>query len=150
MMHASEECNFEEAGRYQNYIKSFSILSYKENVIQFTQENKSIVVIERLSESTLKVFLLKGHKVIYSKKYAMGNTEQLAKTIRSNILTHFRKLNHKGSLSIGKEDLDEAQIMYSYLNGSRAKFIVIPDEWIDSSEYVQLEGAIKDLLQNIL
>jgi excinuclease ABC subunit C len=147
MMQASEGFDFEAAGRYRNYLKSFSILLYKESLIQFTEDNKNIAVIEHLDEGTLKLFLLKGHKIIYSEKFSAENSK-LGKIIGSNILTHFRDLKHKDASAIGKEDLDEAQIMYSYLNGSRSKFMIIPDEWIDSVDNVKLDEAIVDLIQN--
>lgn len=149
MLQAAEEFNFEAAGRYRNYLKSFSILLYKENLIQFTVENKNLAVVERLSESTLKLFLLKGHKLIYSETYETGNTEDLVNTIRSHIFVYFRELSPQESIAVGKEELDEAQIIYSYLNGSSAKSTVIPDEWLESGGHGKLDEALKDLLDNV-
>lgn len=149
MLQASEEFNFEAAGRYRNYLKSFSILLYKENLIQFTEENKNLAVIERLNESTLKLFLLKGHKVISSATYESGNTKELVNSIRSHILDSFGQLSPQEAIAIGKEELDEAQIIYSYLNGSSAKSAVVLDEWLESGGHGELDKAVKDLLDNI-
>jgi len=149
MEQASEEFRFEDAVKYRNYSKSLSILLYKENIIQFTEENKNIAVIERLNEGTLKLFLLKGNKIIFSKKYDLGDMNQLSVTIRANILTYFHENGRKESLAISKENLDEAQIIFSYLNSTNAKFTVIPDRWIESRDFAQLDDVIKKLLMNL-
>lgn len=146
MNHASEEYQFEEAAKYRNYWKSFSILLYKENMIQFTEGNKNIAVVERVNDRTLKVFLIKGHKVIFSKEYLPEKFRQFSSEIRDMILNSFQQTEKRKSIVIGKEELDEAQIIYSYLNGGNARFIVIPEEWLDGREYEKLDNAIDDLL----
>jgi excinuclease ABC subunit C len=142
MEQASSNYQFEEAAKYRNYIKSLSILLYKENVVQFTEGNKNIAVIEWLDDLTLKLFLIKGHKVIFDEIYRMA--EQLAEEIKARILASFHKSEHYEPVMIGKAELDEAQIIYSYLNSSNAKFIVIPDKSLDGG--CELENAIKELL----
>jgi excinuclease ABC subunit C len=143
MEQASSDYQFEEAAKYRNYIKSLSILLYKENVVQFTKGNNNIAVIEWLDDVTLKLFLIKGNKVIFNEKYRKA--EQLAKEIKARILACFHESEHNEPVMMGKAELDEAQIIYSYLNGSNAKFIVIPDEWLDDG--CELDNAIKDLLK---
>lgn len=146
MNHASEEFKFEEAAKYRNYMKSFSILLYKENMIQFTGGNKNIVVGEWINDRTLKIFLIKGHKVIFSKEYRPEKFSQLTGEIRDTVLESFQQCEKRKSVVIGKEELDEAQIIYSYLNGGHARFIVIPDEWLDGSENEKLDNSIDHLL----
>lgn len=143
MGQASSDYQFEEAAKFRNYIKSLSILLYKEDVVQFTEGNKNIAVIEWLDDLTLKLFLIKGHKVIFNEKYRMS--AQLGEEIKARIITCFHESKHNEPVIIGKEELDEAQIIYNYLNGSNAKFIVIPDEWLDGGS--ELDNAIKDLLK---
>lgn len=146
MEYASAEYQFEEAAKYRNYIKSFSILLYKENMIQFTEGNKNIVVVELINDSILKLFLIKGHKVIFSKKYHLEKNKDLSVEIRTRIVTSFQQTKEHNSPVIGKKELDQAQIIYSYLNGSNARFIVIPEEWLDGSGHDELDASIDQLL----
>ena len=148
MINASEQYQFEEAAKYRNYLKSFSILLYKENMIQFTGRNKNIVVVEWINDDALKVFLIKGHKVIFSKEYCPENFRQLSKEIRESIFNFFQQNEKRKSVIIGKEELDEAQIIFSYLNGGNARFIVIPEEWLDGSESEKLDASIEQLLND--
>jgi excinuclease ABC subunit C len=146
MNHASEEFQFEEAAKYRNYMKSFSILMYKENIIQFTGGNKNIVVLEWINDRTLKVFLIRGHKVVFSKEYHPEKFNRLSEEIRENIFHSFQGSEIRKSVVIGKEELDEAQIIYSYLNGGNARYIIIPEEWLDGSESEKLDASIDQLL----
>ncbi|MBT2639673.1 GIY-YIG nuclease family protein [Bacillus sp. ISL-39] len=146
MNHASEEYQFEEAAKYRNYMKSFSILLYKENMIQFTGGNKNIVVAEWINNRTLKVFLIKGHKVIFSKEYSPEKFRQLSEDIRDTIFNTFQQNEKRKSAVISKEELDEAQIIYRYLNGGNARFVVIPEEWLDGSHSEKLDVSIDHLL----
>ncbi|MBT2679888.1 UvrB/UvrC motif-containing protein [Bacillus sp. ISL-35] len=146
MNQASEEYQFEEAAKYRNYMKSLSILLYKENMIQFTGGNKNIVVVERINDRTLKVFLIKGHNVIFSKQYHPEKFRHLSEKIKDTILYFFQENDKRKPVVIGKEELDEAQIIYSYLNGGNARFIVIPEEWLDDSESEKLDESINQLL----
>lgn len=145
MEQASEEFRFEEAVKYRNYRKSLSLLLYKESVIHFSEENKNIAVIERLSDEKVKLCLIKGHEIIFSEKFAFENAEHLSEAIR----IHFQANAHRESLTISKENLDQAQIIYSYLNSTNARFTIIPDHWIESSEFAELDDEIRNLLMNI-
>lgn len=147
MQQASSEFQFEAAAKYRNYIKSISVLLYKETVVQFTEDSKNIVAIERLMDSNLKLFLIKGHKVIFSKKYSPELIEQHFEEIRTSILTSFQENAIGKSCMIGKEEIDEAQIIYSYLIGSNGRFIVIPDDWlVKGGSYDVLDNSIKELI----
>ncbi|WP_176167222.1 GIY-YIG nuclease family protein [Mesobacillus jeotgali] len=146
MNQASEKYQFEEAAKYRNYMKSLSILLYKENMIQFTEGNKNIVVVERINDRTLKVFLIKGHNIIFSKQYHREKFRDLSEEIRETIFYFFQQNKKRDPVVIGKEELDEAQIIYSYLNGSNSRFIVIPEEWLDGSESEKLDESINQLL----
>jgi excinuclease ABC subunit C len=146
MNHASEHYQFEEAAKYRNYMKSFSLLLYKENMIQFTGGNKNIAVVEWINDRTFKFFLIKGHKVIFSKEYQPEKFRKLSVEIRDTIVDTFQQNEKKKSVVIGKEELDEAQIIYSYLNGGNARFIVIPEEWLDGNENEKLDVSINQLL----
>lgn len=148
MEHAASELQFEAASKFRNYIKSFSVLLYKETVVKFTEDSQNIVAIERLMDNTLKLFFIKGHKVIFSKKYPLEIIEQHLEEIRTSILTAFQENASGKSLNIGKAEIDEAQIIYSFLSGSNSRFIVIPDDWlIIGGSYERLDNTLKELIE---
>jgi len=134
MMHqASEEYNFEAATKYRDWIETVSLLLKKEKVIEFTEENHHIIMVERLDDTSIKMFLVKRTQVLYSKIFQIKNLsiDQLIETFTLNAKTYF--LNHelKESNDVSRDEIDEAQIIYSYLNSPNCHSIIIKDEWLN-------------------
>lgn len=92
MLHASEEFDFETATKYRDCINAIKALLNKEKVIAFTEANKNIITLEYLNESSFKLFLIKGRRVLYSEKYFLQNQniEQLSQMIKKTILTYLQ------------------------------------------------------------
>jgi excinuclease ABC subunit C len=102
MLYASEKFDFETAAKYRDYIDAISFLINKEKVIEFTKDNKNIAVIEHLSNCTIKLFLIKGNKVLFSEKYILekANIEYLSTIIKTNILTCFKAKTLNSSIEV--------------------------------------------------
>jgi excinuclease ABC subunit C len=142
---AAENFDFETAAKYRDYIDSVNFLLYKEKVIQFTEENKNIAIIEFLTEHTFKLFLIKRNKVLYSEKYKSENQEELVTAIKTKMIHCFKPHKLHLSLDVSKEEIDEAQIIYSYLQSGSCNYIYIPEPWLDFDNK-ELDSVIKKLL----
>ena len=105
-------------------------------------------MIESLDKHTIKLFLIKGNKVLFSEKYQLesNNMEQLSARIKTNIMTFFNIKAHKSPKEISKDEIDHAQIIYSYLKSNNCNFITIPNIWIKSKEHDRIDLAITELL----
>lgn len=147
---ASEKLDFEIAARHRDYIRAVNYLIRKVKVIEYTEKNKSIVVLEHLNNDSFKLFLIKGNKVLFSKKYSRGSSdfEELKFNIRTNILTYFNNKVKNTSIKIGREEIDESQIIYSYLNSksSSCSHVIIQEKWLNSSNNVKLDNILDNLL----
>lgn len=150
MIHASNDFDFETAAKYRDYVSAIKSLVNKEKVIEFTEDNKNIVVVEELDNSIIKLFLIKGNKVLFKEKYASNNTnrEQLFTSIRTSILSYFRDSELSITSKVSKEDVDEAQIIYSYLKSNNCNYIIIPEEWLASNNESRIEEAISSLFNS--
>jgi excinuclease ABC subunit C len=136
MIEASNHFDFEAATKYRDYIEIVTHLNNKEKVIEFTEKNHNIVV----RDSNMKFFLIKGNKVIFKENYDFNE-----ESIKSIILSHF-KIDREGSHNkLSKEDLDEAQIIYSYLKSSNCKYIIIPDDWLKAENNTKLDEELATL-----
>jgi excinuclease ABC subunit C len=143
----SEKFDFENAAKYRDYIGAVNYLINKVKVIEFTEENKNIALLEPLNDEIIKFFLIKGSKVLFSEKYSIRELglENLRNILKDNIIS---KLEDKATPSkIGKEELDESQIIYSYLksNTNNCKHTIIPQDWINAKTYDKIIGALEDL-----
>jgi excinuclease ABC subunit C len=130
MKAAAEQFDFETAAKIRDSRDAISFLLNKEKVIEFAEENQNIAVIEDLDDATFKFFLIKGNKVLYSEKCTRG--PGAFPKMAANIATHFK---HKApALKITRDDIDEAQIIYSYLKSSQS--IVIPEDKLEDEKFI--------------
>lgn len=153
MICASEKFDFETAAKYRDYISAVNYLLDKTKVVEFTEANKNIALIEYLNDDALKFFLIRGTKVIFSEKYYVDsfNLEELKAILKTNILSYFNDDVLKTSIDIGKDEIDESQIIYTYLNSksSSCKHIVISEKWLKDPNNISIDKSLNKLLFNI-
>ena len=94
----------------------------------------------------VKLFLIKKNKILFSEKF---NTESITIESLSTIIRN----NFIGSSSypvgeVRRDEIDEAQIIYSYLKNSHSHYLEIPEEWLQASGEASLYEAVNKLLYN--
>lgn len=152
MAAAAEKFDFETAAKYRDYINKVNSLIGKKEVIEFAEENKNIAMIEWLSNDTFKFFIIKGNKVLFSENYAIKNfnLEDLKVAVKQRMFLYFNTKTSQTLIGINKDEIDEAQIIYSYLNSSKSncKHVVIPEQWIIDSNHKDINSAIDELFKS--
>ncbi|WP_368491052.1 UvrB/UvrC motif-containing protein [Clostridium sp. BJN0013] len=153
MNKASEKFNFESAAKYRDYISAVNYLLNKAKISKFTKKNKNIALLEYLEYNSVKFFLIKGNKVIFSKKCYLENInfQKLKSFLKSNILFYFNNKTIKKSTELHKEKMDESQIIYSYLKSKSVNrtYIVISSKWLNNPNDTSIDKAINKLLFSI-
>ncbi|MBU8918076.1 GIY-YIG nuclease family protein [Neobacillus sp. 114] len=145
MAAAAGQLDFELAAKYKGYLEAISFLHYKEGVVDFAEANQNIVTIEFLDDRTFKLFLIKGNTVLFSEKFSLEGTDVVI-TVRANILNFFKGVRDETPLNVHKEDLDEAQIIYSYLTGNHGRYALIPDALLTAQDHTLMDETILKLL----
>ncbi|MEH7095520.1 GIY-YIG nuclease family protein [Neobacillus vireti] len=146
MLTASEQFQFEVAAKYRNILETINALLYKEKVIEFTEANQNIVIVESLTESTFKLFLIKGNKLLYRE---ILNNEQPFETIRMNLSTYLTQSPLNTRIVVSKEELDEAQIIYNYLKSGHCRYRIIPNDWLEAGNDLLIENVLEELLNEM-
>ncbi|WP_396954572.1 GIY-YIG nuclease family protein [Neobacillus sp.] len=149
---AAENFDFETAAKHRDFLDAINFLIKKEQIIGFTEANKNIAVLEPLTGHSIKLFLIKGNQVLFSKKYELAgsNLKQLVEMIKLNTVTYFTNEAHPTSFEISKDDIDEAQIIYSYLKSSNCCYKIIPEKWIKTVNNPKLAEALSDILVKMI
>lgn len=149
---AAEHYDFETAAKYRDYIGAVSFLIHKEKVIEFAQENQNIAVLEAMNEQTLKLILLKGNLILSHTKlqYDQPDITHLQAAIKSAIMTTFHSEPNQTPAAIGRHEIDEAQIIYSYLKSSSCSYIIIQEDWLAAEQRSNMEASVNELLQIFL
>lgn len=150
MIDAANNFDFETAAKCRDTLDELQSLFYKEKVIEFTEANKNIALIEYIEDVTLKLFLIKGNHILFSEKYKIkeANSEQLVGKIKANILKHFKSFREQSSIEVSKDDIDEAQIIYSYLNSSSCKHVIIDEKWLEFKYQKNIDSSLINTLLN--
>ena len=150
MIKASERFDFEKAAKYRDLIELIHYLLNRKKVIEFTESNQNIAITEHLLDGTLKLFLIKGSKVLFREKLSLtsASSGQINAMIKSTILAYFDPNERNSSILINRFEIDEAQIIYSYLKGSNCSYIIIPEKWLEFENHVNLDDAVNQILCN--
>lgn len=152
MAASAEQFDFEAAAKYRDCLAAFAFLLNKERVILFTEEDRNIILFERLDENTLKGFLIKRNRVLFSEKFEIKDVsvDRLAREVSTLIqdrLSPNEKIIHT---ELARDEIDEAQIIYSYLQGRPDNFAFIPESWLENEDSANLEHALKTLIHGII
>lgn len=151
MLAAAEQYDFEAAAKYRDYIESVHILLRKEKVVEFIKENQHLVIVENLNKDTFKLFLVKRSTLLYSGKFTIESTdvEMLHARMKSLILEGFKAEVAPISMEVNREEIDKAQIIYSYVQGSTSNYIHIPMEWLESEGQTDFDEALYAFLSRL-
>ncbi|WP_088044443.1 UvrB/UvrC motif-containing protein [Bacillus sp. EAC] len=152
MYSASEEFDFEAAAKYRDWIEAVKSLLNKEKVIEFTEENHNILIVEKLDdEGMIKLFLINRTQVLFTGKYHFQNQsiEQLCEVFKSIILSNFSKIIMNSTYDVSQDEIDEAQIIYSYLNSTNCNSLLIPSDWLNASGTKKLDRELFNFLNSL-
>lgn len=146
---AAEKFDFEGAAKYRDYIRAVKHLVSTSKMINFIEENKNIALVEFLNDEEIKFFLIRYNKLLFNERYKLKdfNINEMKHKFKSNIVSNFSDAL-KNSSNIGKNEIDEAHIIYSYLKSkdNRCKYISIPEQWIKDMNSLSLDRAMDEFI----
>lgn len=128
---AVENLEFEKAAQYREYYLGLRHVIGKQRLVQSSSKNRNILAVEFIDTVLAKLFLIKGNKLLYRKVFNIvtaDSTEMrqyLKKIMRDNFVTE-----KSDTCRLTQHNIDEAQIIYSYLRKNRKRIISF---WIPST-----------------
>ena len=145
---ASENFDFESAAKCRDYIKAAKYLISIAKIIKFIEDNKNIALVESLDNKEIKFFLIRYNKLIFSERYNLNdfNIDYVKCKIKSNIVSSIGNAL-KEVINIGKDEIDEAHIIYNYLKSkeSTCKYVSISEQWINDMDGASIDKAVDEL-----
>jgi excinuclease ABC subunit C len=147
MEEASVNFEFEKAARIRDSLEAIKAVLKKEKVIEFAKEKNNIVVVESIDELVGKVFLISGNKIIFSGIFKRDRT--LGRAIKRLILDYFALEASSSPENISKNEIDQAQIIYSYLNSNNCDYLHIPNRWLSDENHEEMDNAIDVKLASV-
>lgn len=152
MQEASQKLDFDKAAKYRDDMYALNHIINKQKAISFTKGDRNIVALERVGKSKAKLFLIRDNNLLYSEKMQYNYTDKdgIKENIKGSILKYLKVNENKEVKKIDKQDIDQAQIIFSYLKNRKnnCKYILIPNSWIKRSGEIRLDNGIDKLLSN--
>jgi len=146
MFQAAQSLDFEGAAKIRENLDKVKILYHKEKVIELIRDQRKIILLEFLDHHFLKLFYLKGKDILYSKKYILSeNITTIAKDFAHHIELE-QVSNHIEKTYVNKHDIDEGQIVLSYLKQNENNCLFIDGFSQKITEPKQLEYHIANFL----
>ncbi|UII56409.1 GIY-YIG nuclease family protein [Cytobacillus spongiae] len=123
MENASSSYDFEQAAKLRDTINALNGMYKKQQVIQFLRENQQLVVLDK---SSLKLFFIQGNRILYQHKLA--TQENPIECLGNAIKDYFQQ--NESPVIIDKQEIDAAQIVFSYIHSFACQYIRVQDEWL--------------------
>lgn len=144
---AIEHLDFEKAARYKEYYLGLHHFLSKQNLVQSSQKNRNILAIEFMNTIHAKLFLIKGNRLLYQEtlnSMAVDSLESRRHLIQ--IISDTFVKAKKDNRQLTPYDIDEAQIIYSYLKKNRKRIISfwIPSTWLNNE--IKLDNLITKIM----
>lgn len=146
---ASEDYQFEMAAKIKNNLQSLQILIKREMAAEFAKKNKCFFVVEKLEDTKIKYFLIRGNQVLYMEKIDVHvkNMKTMSLAIREKIIHYFKEKSQPNvNEIIEKAEIDEAQIIYRYLESNQGLSLEIEEDLLELRNTQLLDHHIKEIL----
>jgi len=128
---AINNLDFEKAAHYNAYLLGLRHVIGKQRLVQSSSRNRNVLAFEVIDSQLGKLFLIKGNKILYRKVVNLETTgiSELRQDLKQIIRDKFGTEN-SGIVTFTQQDIDEAQIISSYLKKNRSR---IPSFWIPTT-----------------
>lgn len=154
MMHeASASFDFEAAAKLRDDLTAVDYLLRNGTMIGFASDGRCNLVAEPMDDNGVKLFLVRRNQVLWSGYYDWNSsgTGLAAPTpvVAAAMSEAFRQGPPLAAGPVRREEIDEAQIIYSYLHSGHCAYLSIPDEWLRLETCEPLCQAVEELLGSV-
>ncbi|MDR0269524.1 hypothetical protein [Paenibacillus sp.] len=144
--------DFEAAAKFRDVLQSIRFLEQKEKVIGFAGSNPNVLLYEPVNKETIKLFLVKRNTILFSRNFSVATDQerqQLAKEAVVLVQAYFKNDESAYTSEVFREEIDEAQIIFSYVQSHPGQVALIPDVWLDMDNPSELNAALALLFSDI-
>ncbi|MBK1809867.1 GIY-YIG nuclease family protein [Clostridium sp. YIM B02505] len=115
MLDAVNKLDFETAAKYRDYMEAINHTVNRTNMINYMALNKNVILIENLDKYSIKFFLIKDNKITFNEKFSLLQKNQLVDHLTKTTFEYFSNTSLNNQTYFDKDAIDEAQIIFSYI-----------------------------------
>lgn len=146
MIIESTNLNFEKAAEYRNKIKTFNTLIYKQKVISKALSEDEMIIIEKTIKEDRKIYYIRGGRIL-DKLIIDKKSKKVGKNILRDFITPLYTKKKKNISILPQEEIDEAQIIQSWVSSNKVNYIEIEDENTIDDLVNRLYNEVKILIK---
>ncbi len=148
---AAEKLQFDRAAKYRDDVFALGHLVNKQKAISFAEKNRSIIAAEGINEATVKLLLISSAELLFEKKIDVDNANR--DQLIAELKQHIRECFFETPLSeanIDKDNIDQAQIIFSYLKGHKGCcYELVYQSWKKPEGDLKMCNALNRLIDKI-
>lgn len=144
---AIENLQFEKAANYREYYLALRHVIGKQCLVWSSSRNRNILAVEFVDTIFVKLFFIKGNKLLDSVKisYESANSLEYLKLIIRKMFTADKSRSH----NLTQHDIDEAQIIYSYLKKNKNKIMSFWIPAVRLNRQSDLDATVLKIIKQI-
>lgn len=148
MQEASDRFDFEAAAKVRDALNAIDLFAKQEEIADFAEQNRNLVVLEHLNEQEAKCFLLRRNQILYSQKFDLSDATHtaLSKELADKALACFGKAGLRLAGKSSRDEIDEDRIIYRYLHSSDCRHRSIPQTWIETNDSTQIAHMLEEII----
>ncbi|MDU4696450.1 MAG: GIY-YIG nuclease family protein [Paenibacillus sp.] len=148
MRGAAERYDFEAAAKIRDVLNAMELLTKQEEIAGFAEQNGNIVVLERLSEREAKWFMLQRYTILHGQKVELSGKSptSLSMEMAEEALACFSKGVYSLAGKPTRDEIDEARIIYRYLQSSECRYALIPQAWIQEADTARIAHVLEEII----
>lgn len=146
MKSAADSMDFEKAAQYRDQLRGVRHVLNKQRLIKASGYGRNIIAAEKIEGNTVKLFFIKGNKLLHMEtvklnEYSSGILEE---KLRNLTLSCFIPARKNVKVNLTQEEIDEAQIIHSYLKNKNNGIISfkIPASKAGEMNYKKIVEAV--------
>ncbi|MDF2839781.1 MAG: putative endonuclease [Clostridia bacterium] len=152
MLAAAESLDFDKAAKYRDDISALGHIVNKQKTIRFTENSRNMIVLEKTSQSYYKLFIIKGIRVIYKERLELMQIEAATKQYIIDLVFRYKdELMKNEGTEIDKSDIDQAQILYSYIKNKKGlNHFSIAKSWLKNQDIAKIEKGAQKFMESLM
>jgi excinuclease ABC subunit C len=153
MEEAVENLEFEKAAQYRDHIKGIRHVMNKQKLIRSSLKGRNIIAVEPMDDKTAKLFFVRSNKLLFSEAvvFRASCIQEIHKHLKKLTVEHFESPIETIGVRLSQQDIDEAQIIFSYLRRKRNSIMSfwIPANWLEEGNE-SINAGITRMIERIL
>lgn len=154
MNNAIKEMEFEKAAKYWNYYLGLKHVIGRQKLVLESSKNRNILAVEIIDSTFAKLYFIKGNMLTHKELVSIEDVgkPEFIEHLKQLISNRFA-VKEAEALTLTQQNIDEAQIIYSYLKKNKKKILCywIPSSWLnaDAEATAAIEATIQKVIKGI-